>query len=138
MDAINIACIILIILATLPLLIVLIKMRMRKVFKQKAAATTAVINHIEKKRGHKGNVYYVLTLQYQTIDTAQSFIKYSITTKKYESGQMIPLMYLPDEPEKFSIDPGKKYPYMFASTILLLLLMLWFCAWLTKLPYTAG
>jgi hypothetical protein len=135
MNTINIACIILISLATMPLLMVLIKMSMLKAFKRKAISTTANITHIEKKRASKGNIYYIITLQYRTIDTARWFIKNSITTKKFETGQTIPLMYLPDKPEKFSIDTGKNYPYMVAFTITLLALILWFCTWLTKLGY---
>jgi hypothetical protein len=135
MNTINIACFILIGLATMPLLMVLIKMSMLKAFKRKAISTTANITHIEKKRASKGNIYYIITLQYRTIDTARWFIKNSITTKKFETGQTIPLMYLPDKPEKFSIDTGKNYPYMVAITITLLLLILWFCTWLTKLGY---
>jgi Protein of unknown function (DUF3592) len=135
MTPVTIACIILTGLATMPLLIVLIKMSMLKAFKQKAIRTTADITHIEKKRGSKGNIYYIITVQYRTIDTARLIIKNSITTKKYETSQTIPLMYLPDKPEKFSIDTGKNYPYMVVITITLLALILWFCAWLTKQWY---
>jgi len=138
MDIITIISVILIVLAILPLLMVLIKMRKLKAFKQKAVTTTATIINIEKRRGYKNNTYYVLTLEYRTIDMARTFTPHSITTKKYVQGSTIPLMYLPDDPAKFSIDSGKGYPYMIAITLILFGLIVWFCTWLNSLEYTGS
>ncbi len=135
MNTITIFSIVLISLSIVPLLLCLIKMRMLKTFKQKAVSTTATITHVEVKRGFKGNAYYVLTLEYRTIDTFQLHTRYSITSKKHVAGSIIPLMYLPDDPMKFSIDSGKAYPYMIVICIVFFLLIVWFCYWLNNLKY---
>jgi hypothetical protein len=138
MDKITIFSIILISISILPLLMVLIKMRILRSFKQKAVSTTATITHVEKRSGFKGNAYYVLTLEYRTIDTGRLFTKHSITSKKQQAGITVPLMYLPDKPEKFSIDSGKGYPYMIVITLVFFGLILWFCTWLRSLEYTGN
>ncbi|HMI77615.1 MAG TPA: DUF3592 domain-containing protein [Ferruginibacter sp.] len=138
MNIITIFSIVLIVLAILPLFMVLIKMRRLKAFKQKAVTTTATITNIEKRRGFKNNTYYVLTLEYRTIDMTKTFTSHSITTKKYIQGNTIPLMYLPENPAKFSIDSGKGYPYMIAITLILFGLIVWFCYWLNNLEYTGS
>ena len=138
MNTITILSIILAALALLPLVIVLIKMKMLKVFKQKAVTTTAAITHIEKRLGSKGNAYYVLTLEYKTIDTFKTFTSYSITTKKYVQGSIIPLMYLAGNPAKFSIDSGKGFRYMIIICLVFFLLIVWFCIWLNGLGYTGS
>lgn len=109
---------------------------MLRTFKRKALATTATVTHVETRRGVKGNAYYVLTLEYRTIDTAQLFTRHAISAKKYAPGSILPLMYLPDDPAKFSIGSGKGFPYMIAFSMVLLLLIVWFCAWLNGLEYT--
>lgn len=136
MDKITIACIILISLGILPLLVCLIKMRMLKAFKQKAVSTTATITHIETHRGFKGNAYYVLILEYQTVDMSRLLTGRAITSKKYVAGSVIPLMYLPGDPVKFSIDSGKGYPYMIAICIVFSVFIVWCCFWLNGLKYT--
>lgn len=135
MYIITIFSIVLISLGTLPLLMCLIKMKMLKAFKQKAVSTTATITHIETHRGFKGNAYYVLVLEYQTVDMTRVLTRRAITSKKYTAGSTIPLMYLPDDPMKFSIDSGKIYPYMIGICIVFLLLIVWFCFWLNGLKY---
>lgn len=136
MNTITIFSIVLISLGTLPLLMCLIKMKMLKAFKQKAVSTTATITHIEIHRGFKGNAYYVLILEYRTVDMTRLITRRAITSKKYVAGNVIPLMYLPGDPEKFSIDSGKSYPYMIGICMAFLLLIVWFCFWLNGLKYT--
>lgn len=135
MNTITIFSIVLISLGILPLLMCLIKMKMLKAFKQKAVSTTATITHIETHRGFKGNAYYVLILEYQTVDMSRLLTGRAVTSKKYVAGSVIPLMYLPGDPKKFSIDSGKAYPYMIAVCIVFFLLIVWFCFWLNGLKY---
>lgn len=127
---------ILIALAILPLIMTLIKMNRISAFKKKAVSTTARVTQVEKQYGFRGNIYYMLTLEYQAMETGALFITHTPTLKKYEPGNTIPLMYLPGDPVKFSIDHGKRLPYILAFTILFFLLILWFCTWLNGLEYT--
>jgi len=135
MDKITIVSIILIALGILPLIIVLIKRRLQKAFMKKAVTTTAIVTNCEKRYGTKGAVYYLLSLEYKTIDGAQ-IIDGRVGSRKQEQGDIIPLMYLPDKPTKFSIDFGKKIPYAIAITLVFFLLIVWFCIWLSNLEYT--
>lgn len=132
MDRITIISVILIILGSMPLILVLIKRRMQKVFMQKAVTTTAVVTNCEKRIGLKGSVYYILSLQYTTIDGRQ-ILNGTVGSGKKERGDRIPLMYLPDKPTRFSIDFGKRTPYAIAITILYLILVICFCVWLNNL-----
>ncbi len=135
MDKIIIVCIILLVLGILPLVIVLIKRKMLKAFMQKAVTTTAIVINCEKRYGLKGGVYYILSLEYKTIDGRQ-VLNVSVGSRKQKPGDIIPLMYLSDKPTKFSIDFGKRIPFAIAITSVFFLGIVWFCVWLSNLKYT--
>lgn len=103
---------------------------------KKAIITTATVTNCEKRHGLKGSVYYILSLQYETID-GKEIINGTMGFTKQEKGDRIPLMYLPDKPTQFSIDFGKKIPLAIALTLVFFGLIVWFCIWLNSLKYTS-
>ena len=129
MDKLEVICFVLVVLSAIPFVMLLIKRSMQKKFMDKAVTTTALITHCEKRFGLKGAVYYVLSLQYLTKD-GQQIQTNSIVSKKRAAGDILPLMYLPGEPAKFSLDFGTKLPLAMAASIVFFGLMLWFCIWL--------
>ena len=129
MDKLAIICFVLVVLGAIPFVMVLIKRSRQKNFIDKAVTTTALVTHCEKRYGPKGAVYYVLSLQYLTKD-GQQIQTNSIVSKKRAAGDTLPLMYLPGEPAKFSIDFGTKLPAAMAGSLVFFGLILWFCIWL--------
>lgn len=96
----------------------------------------ATVTHAEKRNSTKGGTYYILTLEYKTLDTAQLFTVKKIVFKKQEPGDNIPAMYMHNDPAKFSIDFGERLKYIFVFSIVFFLLIVWFCSWLNNLEYT--
>ncbi len=129
----SIFIIILIILAAMPAVIVLIKMKRVNAFKAKAVTTTATVMHSEKKIGFRGSTYYLLTLGYKTIDTDEAYTVKRIVYRKHAPGDIIEAMYLPGDPSRFSIEFGKSLHIVLIITIIWFLLILGFCIWLGDL-----
>ncbi len=138
MDKLQIVYFVLIGLGTLLPIICFIKMRMIAAFKQKGVLTEATITNVERKTGYKGSRYYKLTLEYKVINTGELFIGHRPYFNKKAIGDTMPLIYMPDDPAKFSIDFGKRMPYVLAISIVFLLLIIWFCIWMSKLEYTTA
>ncbi|MES2645777.1 MAG: DUF3592 domain-containing protein [Bacteroidota bacterium] len=135
MDPIKIISLVLAIFGLLPLVIAVIKSRSQKAFMKKAITTTAEVTNCEMRHGIKGSVYYILSLQYITTGNNKMFYG-TVGSKKQEKGDQIVLMYLPDQPTKFSIDFGRKTPLAIILTFLFFLTILWVCICLYNLDYT--
>jgi hypothetical protein len=133
MNVIQIFIIVLLVLAFLPTVIVLVKMKRIKAFKAGAVKTTATVVQSEKKMGFKGNTYYLLTLEYKLIDTNQLYTVKRIVYKKHLPGDIIEAMYMQDDPSRFSIEFGKKLHIVIIITIVWFLLIAFFCMWLYNL-----
>ncbi len=123
------------ILALFPLVIVLVKRRSQKAFMKQAIHTTAEITHCEKRVGFRGAVYYKLSLQYETTNavTVNTGI---VGFRKYQKGDRIPLMYLPEATATFSIDYGRKTTLAILLTLLFFVAILCFCIWLYRIDLT--
>lgn len=105
-------------------------------FKEKAVITTATITHTEKRTGYK-STYYLLHLQYKTIDTGIVYTGDSVSaSKKHRSGDTVPLMYLAGKPAIFRTDFGKWIPWVLAFGIVFFTLIAWLCYWLLHLKHT--
>lgn len=109
---------------------------MLKNFRMRGVTTVATIIHLEERYRSKGGTYYYITFTYRTIPAGESYTGRSVEYKKHEVGQTIPLIYMPDKPEKFSVDTGKRLPYLAAFSFVFFLLITWFCYWLSNLQYT--
>ncbi|MBL0355698.1 MAG: hypothetical protein IPP72_01880 [Chitinophagaceae bacterium] len=99
MNAIQTAALVLIAVSLLPLVICLTKMHLLKKYKAKAVVTTASIVSSEKRSGFKNSTYYILDIKYAVIENGLLYPAQTISRKKYETGDTIPLMYLPHDPE---------------------------------------
>jgi len=135
MDKMTIVIVVLGTLSILPLLFTLIKMRMLQNFRKKGITTTATIIHVEEHYRAKGGYYYYLTFTYKTIH-GEGYTARSVDHKKRQPGDTIPLTYLLEKPTKFSVDNGKRLPYIAAFSIVFFFLIIWFCYWLSNLEYT--
>jgi uncharacterized membrane protein len=132
MDPIQTAALVLMIISFLPLAICLVKMHGLKKYKAKATITTAQVTASEKRRGIKNSTYYLLSLQY-IIHTGIQYSGQTISWKKYAAGDNIPLMYVTNDPGNFKTDFGKSLKWLLPISILLIVLMAWFCYWLVNL-----
>jgi hypothetical protein len=136
MDPIQTAALILIIVSVLPLVICLIKMHLLKKYKAKAVITTASVVSSEKRRGIKNSTYYLLGINYTAIENGLQYSGQTISRKKKEPGDTIPLMYLPDDPGNFKTDFDQVLKLMLPLSIILIGLIGWFCYWLVNIEYT--
>ena len=134
MSTINIIFLSVTLLTVCPLIIVLFKRKRVKRFIQEGEHTTAKITHVELRRGYKGAKYYWLTVEYKTITGGQLFIACAVVTKKREVDEESPLMYMPGEPTKFSIDYGKHLKWLVPICIGFPVLFIWF--WISMMKHT--
>ena len=98
MNAIQTAALVLMTAGVLPLVTCLIKMYLLKKYKAKATTTTALVTASEKRRGIKNSTYYMFGIKYKTIDTGVQYSAQTISWKKYAAGDILPLMYLTNDP----------------------------------------
>ena len=135
MNAIQTAALVLMTAGVLPLVTCLIKMYLLKKYKAKATIITALVTASEKKRGIKNSTYYLLDIQY-IIQTGIQYSAQTISWKKYAAGDILPLMYLTNDPGNFKTDFGKSLKWLLPVSIILIGLIAWFCYWLLNQEYT--
>lgn len=98
-----------------------------KKFKEGADETSATIISSEIKSGMR-TVYYLHQLQYKTIDTGIVYNARAVTSsKKYQPGDTLPLMYLRNDPAKYTTDLGNRLRWLLFITLLLFSAMCLFC-----------
>jgi hypothetical protein len=105
-----------------------------KRFRKKAITTVATVTKTEKSTGFRTS-YYIIDLQYETINTGILFTGRRATAKKHTPGDLMLLMYLTDDPAVFKIDFGKRLRWWLVFTILFWILINWFWYWLMHLQY---
>jgi len=130
MNLIQTIALVLLLTSTLPLLFCLIKIYRLKKFKAKAVLTRALVTAAEKRSGFKNSNYYLLTIKYKVNDTGLHYSAQKISGKKYTAGEQVPLMYLPDDPVKFSIDFGQSLKWLLPFSVIFLGLISYLCYWL--------
>lgn len=138
MHIITIVTIFLLALSFAPIVMVLVKMKRVKNFKQNSITVNATITHVETRRGFKGSVHYLLNIEYKPVAGSQLYKASCIEFKKHLPGAPLPLMYMPDNPALFSTDFGKRLPYMLGICIVFFLLIAGFCIWLNSLPFSVS
>lgn len=138
MDVIQGAAVFFIIISLLPLAMCLIKIHLLKKYKSKATITTALVTSSEKRRGFKNSTYYLLGIQYKTIDTGKQYNGQTITRKKHTAGDEMPLMYITNDPADFKTDFGRSLKWLLPVSIILIVMAAWFCYWLLHLDYYAS
>ncbi len=134
MDPIKTTALVLVIISFLPLAICFLQMHRLKKYKAKATVTKALVTAFEKKRGYKNAAYYLLNIQY-VIHTGIQYSGQTISHKKYEAGDYIPLMYLTDDPGNIKTDFGQSLKWLLPISIILIGLIGWLCYWLLNLDY---
>jgi len=134
MDPIQTAALVLVTISFLPLVICFVQMHRLKKYKAKATVTNALVTAFEKKRGYKNSTYYLLDIQY-IIHTGIQYSGQTISWKKYEAGDNIPLMYLTHDPGNIKTDFGQSLKWLLPISIILIGLIGWFCYWLLNLDY---
>jgi hypothetical protein len=127
--------IILIVAGAVPLVLCIIKMKMLNAFKKKSVVADATVTKVEERYRYKTGIIYRATVEYVT-DKKELYIATVPLFKKHVDGDTVRLMYMPDDPTKFSTDFGKRLPYFLPFTIVLFLLIIWLCVWLGNLEYT--
>jgi hypothetical protein len=135
MDTIQIASLILIVISFIPLGLCFIKIYLLKKYKAKATITTALVTSSEKRRGYKNSVYYLLGIQYKTIDTGIQYTGQATSLKKYAVGDEIPLMYATNDPANFKTDFGQSLKWLLPISIALIILTGYACYWLLSQEY---
>jgi|GEM_PF-2793834 len=134
MNPIQTTALILVIISLLPLMICIVQMHRLKKYKANATVTNALVTAAEKKRGFKNAAYYLLSIQY-IIHTGIPYSGQTISWKKYEAGDYIPLMYLTHDPGNIKTDFGQSLKWLLLISILLIGLIVWLCYWLLHLDY---
>ena len=118
-----------------PLVICIIKMKGVNAFKKKSVVADATVTNVEERYHYKIGIIYRATVEYVT-DKKELYIITVPLFKKHIAGDTVRLMYMPDDPTKFSVDFGKRLPYFLPFTIVVFLLIIWLCTWLSKLEST--
>ena len=126
--------IILIIAGAVPLVVCIIKMRLVNAFKKRSVVTSAIVTRVEEKYYYKTGIIYGATVKHVT-GKKELYIVTVPLSKKYVAGDTVRLMYMPDDPIKFSTDFGKRLSYFLPFTVVLFLLIIWLCTWLHNLEY---
>ncbi len=127
--------IILIVAGAVPLVVCIIKMKMLHAFKKKSVVADATVTKVEEQYRYKTGIIYRASVEYVT-DKKELYIATVPLFKKHVAGDTVRLMYMPDDPTKFSADFGKRLPYFLPFAIVFLLLIIWLCTWLNSLKYT--
>lgn len=135
MEAVTIVGIILIVAGAVPLVVCIIKMKRVNAFKNKSVLTNATVTKIEARYFPKGGIIYRATVAYKTRKD-ELYIATVPLYKKYVVDDTLPLMYMPDDPTKFSMDFGKRLPYFLTFSIFLFLLILCVGVWIGNLEYS--
>jgi hypothetical protein len=101
-----------VILGFVPMLVVWLRQSLRKRFIARAEETTGVVEAMEQRIGHKGNKYYVATINYTAgMDKIRRnhILPYSQRTA-LTPGQQVVVLYNPKKPIKFVL---RDFPYNF-------------------------
>jgi hypothetical protein len=136
MDAIQGTALFIFVISLVPLAMCLIKIHLLKKYKTKATITMALVTSSEKRGGVRGSVYYLLGIQYKTIDAGKQYDGQTITRKKNTAGDEIPLMYLTNDPADFKTDFGQSLKVLLPICLVFSILIGYFCYWLLNLEYT--
>ncbi|WP_132055782.1 DUF3592 domain-containing protein [Pseudocnuella soli] len=127
MEVAAMASIIIVALSAVPLLLVLVQWKRLRAFMRHSESTTATVQHCEQKRGLKGGVYYVTSLQYQTLHGAPQSVVHVGATRR-EKGSVIPLRYLPQQPQNYKVQFGRRVPLAILVSFLFFALVAVLCA----------
>ncbi|MFT3681643.1 MAG: hypothetical protein QM791_15335 [Ferruginibacter sp.] len=136
MNAIYATALFIFVTATLPLIICLIKIYRLKKYKANAIITTALVKAAEARRGFKNSTYWLLSIEYITIDTAIVYTAKTVSWRKRTAGDTIPLMYLSADPANFKTDFGQSLKWLLPISIILIGAVSWLCYWLLTQEYT--
>jgi hypothetical protein len=127
--------IILIVAGAVPLVVCIIKMKMLNAFKKKSVVTNATVTKVEERHHYKIGIIYRATVEYKT-GKEELYLVTVPLFKKHIIGDTVRLMYMPDDPTKFSTDFGKRLPFFLLFTVVLFMLIAWLCTWLHNLEFT--
>lgn len=130
MNLIQTIALILLLTSTLPLLFCLIKIYRLRNYKAKAVLTQALVIAAEKRNGFKNSTYYLLIINYKVNDSGLLYSTQAVSGKKYSPGDSIRLMYMPEDPVKFSIDFGQSLKWLLPFSVIFLALICCLCYWL--------
>ncbi|MEP7165663.1 MAG: DUF3592 domain-containing protein [Ferruginibacter sp.] len=103
-----------IILGFIPLLIVWLKQWLMKKFIAKAALTTGTVEAVELRTGHKGNRYFVATINYIAgyEMVRKNYTRFYSKRNTLSPGQQVAVLYDPKKPGKFLL---RDLPYNFKA-----------------------
>ena len=114
--------IVLIVLASFPLVLTIWRMRVAATIKKNGVYTNGVITHINTIRTRPGSMIDILTLEYKDRITGQPYKGRAIVThQKYKMGDAMPVVYLPGKPSKYAIDTKKAYWAVLVFCVILFL-----------------
>jgi hypothetical protein len=87
--------------------------------------TNGVITHITTIRTGRGGAIDILTLEYKDRVTGKPYNgRATVTPHKYKIGDIIPVVYLQDNPSKYAIDTKKAYWAVLIFCIILFLFVI--------------
>lgn len=114
--------ILLIALGAFPLILTIWRMRAAATIKKAGVATNEVITHINTIRTGKAGAMDILTLEYKDRLTNHPYNGgATVTHQKYKPGDIMPVIYLPDNPSKYAVDLKTAYWVVLIFCILLFL-----------------
>lgn len=115
----------LIILAAFPLLLIIWRMRWAAKIKKSGIYTDSVVTHIRKFRVPRSSTMDILTLEYKDRATGRTYKgKASTAHGKYRTGDIMPVVYLPEKPSKYAVAIKTGYWAVLIFCIILFLFVL--------------
>jgi len=115
----------LILLAAFPLVLTIWRMRVAATIKKNGVHTNSIVTNIRRIRLPKGGSMDMLTLEYKDRATDMPYKgKATVAPGKYNIGDTMAVVYLPDKPAKYAIDTNKAYWAVLTFAIILFLFVL--------------
>ena len=115
----------LIALTAFPLILTIRRMLVASTIKKNGIHTDGVITHITTIRTGRGGAMDILTLEYKDRATGHPYKgKATVAPNKYQIGDTMAVVYLPEKPSKYAIDTKKAYWAVLIFCIILFLFVL--------------
>ena len=112
-------------IALLTVLIVLFRMRHARSIRKKGIFTNGTIRSITPRIYGRGTRLEEVQFEYEDRTTGRSFNGRTLTTPgKFQMGKPVEVIYLPDDPSKYTLDGGKYYWPLLVSAIILLVFII--------------
>ena len=112
----------LILLAAIPMLLTIWRMRKAAYIKKNGIPTESVVTNIRKMYGRAGVSVDILTFEYRDKGSGKPYYgSASIATGKYKIGDTMQVTYLPEKPSRYAIDTKGGYTGILIFCIILFL-----------------